>query len=66
MARLICEVLEAILDAIEVFEEDLQADDFEPGATDLVVCGALVAQVLDEPFLCFYRSCEVFCFELQF
>ena len=40
VARLVTKCLQAILQSIEVLHEDLQANDLEPAATNLMICSA--------------------------
>jgi len=65
MARLVAEALQTVLQTVEVLKQDLQADNFKPTASDLMIGGANTAKEIDKAFLCFYGACIVLLQHLQ-
>ena len=65
MTGLVCETLQAVLKSVEVFKQDLQADDFKPAAPDLVVSSPSAPEEVDKALFGLHRSLIVFAFKLQ-
>ena len=65
MAWLVGEGLQAVLEAVEVLEEDLETDDLEPAPSDLVVSSAVPSKEINEALLGFDGPCIVFALKLE-
>ena len=64
MTGFVCETLQAVLKSVEVFKQDLHADDFKPATPNLVVSSPSVSEEVDEALFGLHRSLVVFAFEL--
>lgn len=65
MTWLVCKVLKTVFQSIKVLLQDLNADHFEPGATDLMVRGPLIPHVVNEALFGPDSSNQVFLFHLE-